>query len=290
MKKVLLLGSNSQLAYDILKVHASQKYEFELLNYTRKDIDVTHQGKLESLLNNVFFDLLINCTAYNRVDDAENASHEAFSINTFTVKKIAEVCSKKKASFIHISTDYVFNGQNKAPYTENDPIGPLNVYGASKAMGEQLALLLNPQTYILRAASLFGVAGSSGKGGNFVETMIRFGKEKGVLNVVNDITMSPTSTAWIAQTILQIIQQKPDFGIYHTVNSEQATWYEFASKIIQKAKVNAVVKPVTSDEFPTLALRPTYSVLNNSKLKSIVGEIPSWESELEQYLKAKGHV
>lgn len=287
--KVLLLGANGQLGFDIQKVYQQKKPVLELITFTRQNLDVTQVEQIPQILGDLHFDFLINCTSYHKTDEVEKNADLAFTINCQAVRKMAESCIQKNATLIHVSTDYVFNGKNKLPYTENDNVGPLNVYGASKVMGEQLALL-NPKTYILRVASLFGLAGASGKGGNFIETMIKFGKEKGVLNVVNDITMSPTSTAWIAKAIFEIIQKKPEYGIYHTVNSGHATWYEFAAKIIEKAKVQAKVNPVTSNDFPTVALRPSYSVLDNSKLKNVMGDIPHWETELETYLREKGHI
>jgi len=287
--KVILLGANGQLGSDIQALYARVRPSFELIPLTRKQLDVAQTESIAKALNDFSFDVLINCTSYHKTDEVEKNANLAFTINCNAVRKITEACEAQKASFVHISTDYVFNGRSNIPYTEEDGVGPLNVYGASKAMGEQLALL-NSKTYILRVASLFGIAGASGKGGNFIETMIKFGKEKGALNVVNDITMSPTSTSWIAQAIFSILEKKPDYGIYHTVNSSAATWCEFATQIIAKAGVNAKVNPVTSKEFPTVALRPSYSVLDNAKLQSVIGNIPSWELELEKYLRAKGHL
>ena len=291
MLKILLLGHNGQLGTDLKRVHQQYQHEFELIPVGRNTLDVSDLESLSSFLKNQPFDILINCTSYHKTDEVEKSASLAFTINAHAVKTMAEVSQNKNAKFFHISTDYVFSGENKTPYLETDPAGPINVYGASKAMGERLALLINPQsTYILRVASLFGIAGASGKGGNFVETMIKVGKEKGVLKVVNDVTMSPTSTLTIAQTIFKLLRNNTPSGIYHVVNSGQATWYEFAKTIIEKTKIPADVLPVTSQEFPTVALRPRFSVLNNTKAQNLAGPIPHWTEALDLYLKEKGHI
>ena len=142
---------------------------------------------------------------------------------------------------------------------------------------------------VLRVASLFGVAGASGKGGNFVETMIRVGKEKGELRVVDDITMSPTATEDVARALLKMLQTEAPPGVYHVVNSEPATWYSFAMEIVKGARIRAEVTPVTSEEFPTVATRPPYSVLDNEKVGGILEGMPSWRDALQRYLRAKGH-
>ncbi|MBI1910231.1 MAG: dTDP-4-dehydrorhamnose reductase [Deltaproteobacteria bacterium] len=294
--KILLLGANGQLGTDIRKVFEASGRNLELLPVTRKDLDVSKTNTIRPFLEKVGFQALINCTSYHKTDELESHAMEAFTINAHAVKEMAESCEQKKARFIHISTDYVFDGLSTRPYVETDPTAPLNIYGSSKGMGEQLALHYCPQTFILRVASLFGTAGSSGKGGNFVETMIRIGKEKKELDVVNDITMSPTATAEVAKMISSLLEKEASPGIYHAVNSGQATWYEFAKQIIKKAGIRATVKPSTSTtsrgdsskEYPTKALRPKYSVLNNSKVASCVGTIPHWSESLDLYLRERG--
>lgn len=287
--KILLLGPNGQLGTDIQK-HFGKDKSIELKSVDRNILDVHQHSQIIPTLGEHNFDILINTIAYNRVDDAESRAMEAFSVNAHAVKQIAMVCELKKAIFIQVSTDYVFNGQGKRPYLEDDITGPVSVYGASKSMGEQLAFLFNTKTYVLRVASLFGVAGSSGKGGNFIETMMRLSKENKPINIVNDITMSPTATAWVAEAILQLIHKNPEYGIYHTVNSGQASWYDFACEIFNKTNTGVHANPVSSDQFPTLALRPSFSVLDNSKLRNVIGEIPSWKSALNFYLKEKGYI
>lgn len=289
--RVLLLGANGQLGTDLLNAHAARPGKIELAPLCRRDLDVTDLEAIPRVLSAHKFDALINCTSYHKTDEVEQRASDAFRINAHAVRTLAQVCKAAVARFLHISTDYVFDGVNAQPYVETDCARPVNVYGASKLMGEQLALReYAAGTWILRVASLFGVAGASGKGGNFVETMLRIAKEKGSVRVVNDSTMSPTATADVAQILLSLLGRDPAPGIYHAVNSGQATWFEFAREIILRAGVSAETIPITSAEFPTPAIRPAYSVLDNSKLRGVVGEVPQWTDALDRYLKAKGYI
>lgn len=289
--KVLVLGANGQLGSDLLRLCQSRLPNTELVPLCRNDLDVSNLESIPKVLKNYAVDVLINCTGYHKTDEVELHATEAFLINAHAVRALAQACESASVRFVHVSTDYVFGGDKTRPYVESDCPYPLNVYGASKLLGENLVLREYPDsTLILRVASLFGVAGASGKGGNFVETMLRVGKEKGQLRVVNDITMSPTSTADAARIILSLVEKAAPAGIYHVVNSGQATWFEFAREIICQAGIPAHVIAVTSEEFPTVAVRPSYSVMDNSKTSSIAGKIPSWDQALNRYLKEKGHI
>lgn len=257
------------------------------------DVDPDSQNvtaeTLEPTLGGLEFDALVNCTSYHKTDEVELNATRAFTVNAHAVARIAAACAERDARLVHVSTDYVFDGVHRVPYTEVDAPRPINVYGASKFMGETLALREHSGAIVIRVASLFGVAGASGKGGNFVETMLRVGKEKGQLRVVDDVTMSPTATADVAGAILALLAREAEPGVYHVVNSGHATWYEFASRIIERAGVEATVTPVSSSEYPTVARRPAYSVLDNRKVSRLVGELPPWEDALDRYLAAKGH-
>ncbi len=289
--KVLILGPNGQLGSDLFRQGGLEVPHLQLIPLSRKELDVTQTQNIGPTLYEIDFDVLINCTSYHKTDEVELNATQAFAINAHAVKEMVKASKTKKARFIHISTDYVFGGDSNRPYVETDTPDPINVYGASKAMGENLARMAYPNgTYILRVASLYGVAGASGKGGNFVETMIKVGREKGCLRVVNDITMSPTATADVTSMILKLVQHDVEPGIYHAVNSGQATWYEFAREIIERAAINAEVMPISSDEYQTTAKRPPFSALDNSRMTSIFGPIPFWEDALERYLFAKGHL
>ena len=290
--KVVLLGPNGQLGVDIRRCHAESGEPFELLSLGRDVLDVASPDAVERQFEGFDFDALINCTGYHRTDEVEDNATVAVAVNAHAVQRLAEVCDRRRARLVHVSTDYVFGGDagRTDPLTEDDPVAPVNVYGASKALGETLANLALDDLVIVRVASLFGVAGASGKGGNFVETMIRLGRETGTLRVVDDQVMSPTATADVARVVMQMLVEDCAPGLYHVVNGGAASWFDFAREIIGRARIDATVTPCSSEEFPTRAARPRYSVLDNSKTSSVVGPLPPWQSALDDYLRAKGHI
>ena len=290
--RVLLLGPNGQLGHDVLCAHAKAGEPLELRPLARDRLDVAASGEVERVLDGLDFDVLVNATACNLVDGAEDEEALlAFSVNAHAVQAMARVCAAKRARLLHVSTDYVFGGDvgRDRPLREDDPAAPVNVYGASKAMGETLARLACEDVVILRVASLFGTAGAGGKGGNFVETVIRAGREKGALRVVDDQTMSPTATADVAPVLLRMLTNGCAPGLYHVVNGGSATWFGFAREIVRRAGVEAVVTPCTSEEYPTRAMRPRYSVLDNAKVSAAFGGMAPWQEALDRYLRARGH-
>lgn len=288
----VLLGPNGQLGTDVQKANAVAvgASALTIKPVGRAEIDLEDIEQASARLRDLKFEALINCSSYHKTDEVEKNAQKAMTINAHLVQRLAEICAERKARFVHISTDYVFGGQAKRePLVETDGKAPLNVYGASKGMGEDLALLANPDSIVLRVASLFGVAGASGKGGNFVETMIKFGRERGELKVVADQIMSPTSTADIAAVLLKMLRQRGSGGVHHVVNSGAASWFDFATRIIERAGVSARVLPITSAQFPTPAKRPPYSVLSNAKVNGAFGAMRPWHDALDDYLVAKGY-
>ena len=289
--RVLLLGPNGQLGHDVRRAHMEAEEPFELHPVGRHRLDVAMPEVVESVLDRLDFDALVNCTAYTGVDEAEDDADLAFAVNAHAVRAMARACAAKRARLVHISTDYVFGGDavRTCPLREDDPPAPVNVYGASKALGETLARLSCEEVVILRVASLFGTAGVAGKGGNFVETMIRAGREKGALRVVDDQTMSPTATADVARVVLRTLTEGCAPGLYHVVSSGSATWFELAREIALRTGTEATVTPCTSAEYPTRAVRPRYSALDNTKVSAVFGAMPSWQDALERYLRARRH-
>lgn len=289
--RAVLLGPNGQLGSDIRAANVKSGEMLSIIAVGRSTVDLSDIGAATKFLGGLDFDCLINCSSYHNTDQVENNAQTAFVINAHLVQRLAEICRHKKARLVHISTDYVFGGQDKrTPLAETDGKCPVNVYGASKAMGEDLALTTGADILILRVASLFGIAGASGKGGNFVETMVRLGREKGMLRVVGDQTMSPSATADIAQAMLSMIGRRVPSGVWNVVNSGAATWYDFAACIISQARIAATVIPISTNDYPTVAKRPPYSVLDNSKLVSSIGPMRPWQDALEAYLLAKGYL
>lgn len=288
--KILLLGSNGQLGTDIQKVFKNNNL-LDISCIDRKYLDVEDYSKIKTLLNQKDFNLLINCTSYHKTDEVEKFPDKAIKINSMAVKEMAKVCNKKRSKFVHISTDYVFHGDNNIPYKENDKTGPLNIYGLSKLIGESYIKNEMDDYFIIRVASLFGIAGASGKGGNFVESMIKMAKNNQQLNVVDDIIMSPTSTLCVANNIYNLITGECRSGVYHSVNSGQSTWFNFAKTIFKLIGSDYKINAVTSDEFKTVAIRPKFSALDNTKLSNEINSlIPNWEDDLEEYLKIKGYI
>ena len=290
-RRVLLLGPRGQLGSDLGDAHARAGEPFELIRLGRDALDVSRWQTIEEHLSDASFDVLVNCTGFHTTDQAEDDADTAFAVNAHAVRAMARTCARKRARFVHFSTDYVFGGdwQRRVPLGEQASTAPVNVYGASKALGETFAFAEHAETLVLRVASLFGLHGARAKGGNFVETMIRVGRERGALRVVDDQAMSPTATRDVAAATLSALAG--DYrGVFHVVNSGAATWFEFATAIIRDAGVDAEVTPCTSADYPTRAMRPRYSVLDNAKAAAAFGKLAPWQEALERYLGAKGHL
>ena len=286
---VVLLGPHGQLGYDVRLEHARLGEPFDLLCLPRETLDLAAPGVIERVLGGLRFDALVNCAAYTGVDRAEDDLTGAFAVNARAVHALARVCAAKQARFLHISTDYVFDGDpaRQEPLREDDATAPLNVYGASKATGETRASLESDDVVILRAASLFGVAGTGGSGDNVVETMLRTARETGRLRAVNDQTMSPSATADVARVVVRMVKDGCAPGIYHVVNAGFATWFEFACEVVHRAGVAAAVEPCSTEEYPLRAPRPHYSVLDNAKVSAAFGAMSAWQDALERYLLAR---
>jgi len=289
--KALLLGPNGQLGQDILRANDARG-ALEIESFGRDKADLSEVDAALARIGEAEFDVLINCAAIHKTDEVEGAAQLAFTINAHLVQRLAALCARRNARFIHVSTDYVFGGQAKrAPLVETDAKAPLNVYGASKGMGEDLALSEHDDVLILRVASLFGVAGASGKGGNFIETMLRLGRERQRLSIVDDQIMSPTATADIAQAMVTLIASEAPAGLYHVVNDEGAiSWCAFAREIFAQSTMDVTVEAISSAQYPTPAKRPPYSALDNAKLKAAGVAMPSWRASLRDYLRAKRHI
>ncbi|EAL0984927.1 dTDP-4-dehydrorhamnose reductase, partial [Campylobacter coli] len=236
---------------------------------------------LEYFIDKYKFDYIINCAAYTDVNLAEVKQKEAYMLNYNSVENIADLTKKYNLTFIHISTDYVFDGKSCTPYKENDKTKPLNVYGKSKLRGEQVIVDINPKnTIVIRTSWLY-----SNYKGNFVHTVRNLGKKKGEINVVYDQIGTPTYARDLAEVILNILpyiqNDKPE--IYHYSNEGIASWYDFAKEIMKLSQLGCNIKPIESKDFLALAPRPSYSVLNKQKIKEKFHiEIPYWRDSLEK--------
>ena len=287
--KVLVTGANGQLGTDLCKV----LQHFELIPLTDKDIEISDMSSVKEAFGKYKPGIIINTAAYVRVDDCETEQDEAFLINALGARNVAVVAQDLEAKLAHISTDYVFGGETQPrdiPYTEFDTPVSLNIYGKSKLAGEDFVRHLCQKHFIVRSSGLFGVAGASGKGGNFVETMLRLARERNELRVVNDQVLSPTYTKDLARKIAQLINTEY-YGIFHITNNGYCSWYQFATEILRLAGLNTPIIPVTSDEYPQKARRPRFSVLDNYHLRLLgMDDMRPWQEALKDYMIGKGHI
>jgi dTDP-4-dehydrorhamnose reductase len=289
--KIVILGPSGQLGSDVARAAATAWPDAELVPLGRDRLDLAAAGALVPAADAIGGDIWINCAGYTRTDAAEDDAGRAMRVNAHAVRELGDACGRIGARLYHVSTDYVFGGDRarREPYREGDAPCPINVYGASKALGETLLSGCAANATVLRVASLFGVAGVSGQGGNFVETMLRMARAGTVLRVVDDQTMSPTSTADAAAALMRLIAADAPAGTYHLVNTGAATWHGFAAAILDLAGVAARLVPVASAALALPAERPAYSVLDTAKLAGAVGALPHWRDALARYLRAKGH-
>jgi dTDP-4-dehydrorhamnose reductase len=286
--KIVVIGSNGQLGSDLCRVIKSR----DLVALTHKDIEVSQIDSVKEALSDIKPSVVINTAAFVRVDDCEDDPDVCYRINTLGARNVAVIAQKLRAKLVFVSTDYVFGGDSnrKTPYTEFDAPAPLNVLGRSKLAAEELVQHLCSRYFIVRVSGLFGVAGSSGKGGNFIETMLRLAKERPELRVVNDQVFSPTYTRDVARKIVQLMTTEY-YGIFHITNRGACSWYEFTVEIFKLAGIKTPVVPITSDQYPQKARRPRYSVLDNYHLRLLdMDDVPSWQEALRDYMVARGHI
>ena len=279
-KNILVTGANGQLGSELK--HATQGKDNFRFYFTDVDtLDITDREALDKFIQQNHIKYIINCAAYTAVDKAEDDEELCYKINRDAVENIAHAAVNHGAKVIHVSTDYVFDGTKTTPYVESDAVCPKSVYGRSKQEGEAILTEVCPESIIIRTAWLYSVYGN-----NFVKTMIRLGQERDALNVVADQTGTPTNAADLAQAITYILDYSEsngfENGIYHYSNEGVTTWYDFTLAIHQDAGITTCkVSPITTDQYPTRASRPQYSVLDKTKIKETFGlAIPLWKDSL----------
>lgn len=284
--KVAIIGANGQLGTDLVSVF---RQEHEVIPLTHKDLDVTVPSTLK-ILQVLRPEVIINTAAYVRVDDAEQEPEKALLVNAVGALNVAKIARELGAINVYISSDYVFDGSKKEPYIEEDIPNPVNVYGASKYLGEVFTRNYSSRYYIIRVASLYGKAGARGKGGNFVEFIIRKAKANEEIKVVNDMVMSPTYTKDVAVALSNFLKIQPEYGTYHMVNEGFCTWYEFAAAILKLTGLTVRLIPIKTAELGRLAKRPLFSALRNRKLEYLGIRMRHWKEALRDYLREKGHI
>ncbi len=283
MKKILVTGANGQLG-QCIKDAVSQinNSEYQYTFVTRQEFDLANIQMMHDYLTQNELDVLINCAAYTAVDLAEEEVDKAYAVNAEAVGELAKICAEKNIVFIHVSTDYVFDGNAEKPFTADHETNPISVYGKSKLVGEQLAIENNPETIIFRTAWVY-----SQHGKNFMKTMLRLFADKDEISVVNDQKGTPTNANDIAKAILKVVQsEKKTPGVYHFTNAGETTWFGFAEAIKELSNAEIKINPIPTSEFPTPAKRPAYSVLDTSKIQEVYGvECPQWKDSLKLLLK-----
>ncbi|MDF1498574.1 MAG: dTDP-4-dehydrorhamnose reductase [Patescibacteria group bacterium] len=276
--KILILGYKGMLGSELVEVFRDGN---DLILWDKDQIDITKREDVMQKIGQLKPDIVINAAAYTAVDKAESEKDLVYKVNGCAVGFLSTICKEIDALFVHFSTDYVFDGENHLGYKEDHLYKPINMYGKSKALGEKMILDIKPRFYLIRTSWLFGKYGK-----NFVETMIRLAEERKDLKVVNDQFGSPTYAKDLSEKVKDLIESEKPYGIYHITNSESCNWYEFALKIFKLSRLKPNIKPVSSEEFPTPAKRPTYSMLVNSKLP----QMRSWEDALKDYLIETGRI
>lgn len=291
--KILITGSNGQLGNELQKIVSTGKAEIGSVSEEIKNaevfamdvdtLDITNLEQVKKVLNEVKPDVVINCAAATNVDGCEANQDLAFKINSLGPRNLAMVAEELGAKIVQVSTDYVFSGVGEAPLKECDLVAPVSVYGKTKLLGEEFVRDFSTKYYIVRTAWLYGYVGH-----NFVYTMMKLGKDRDTLNVVNDQLGNPTHANDLAYHILKLIQTE-EYGVYHCTGKGECSWYNFASEIMKLSGRNCTVNPCTSEEYksmyPNSADRPAYSSLDNMMLRCTIGdEMRNWKDALKTFM------
>jgi dTDP-4-dehydrorhamnose reductase len=283
MTAILVTGSNGQLGNEI-RVLAEAYPQYNFIYTDIDDLNITDYQQIDHFFTIHNIQYVINCAAYTAVDKAEQETDLARYINANAVKYLSQIAKKYHAYMIHISTDYVFDGKNYKPYTENDPICPTSAYGKTKAEGENELKNYAEKGIIIRTSWLY-----SSFGHNFVKTILKYGKERGKLNVVFDQIGSPTYARDLAKAVLEIIPQlagQKTIETYHFSNEGVSSWYDFAKEIVELKNIRCDIHPIRTEDYPLPAPRPHYSVLDKAKIKKDFNiEIPYWKDSLKSCLE-----
>lgn len=278
--KILVTGYKGQLGYDVVNEATSRG--IQAIGVDIDEMDITNQEQVNTVIKSGDYDAVVHCAAWTAVDKAEEPElfETVKKVNATGTKYIADVCEELDIPMMYFSTDYVFDGEGTTPWNEYDERHPLNVYGLTKAQGEEFVEKLKKH-FIIRIAWVFGKNGN-----NFIKTMLRLGKERGAVSVVNDQVGNPTYTYDLAKLVVDMIQTDK-YGKYHATNSgDFISWYDFACEIFKQAGMDVKVTPVDSNQFPAKAKRPKNSRMNQTELdKNGFNRLPAWQDALERYLK-----
>jgi dTDP-4-dehydrorhamnose reductase len=283
--KVFLIGANGQLGTDLHRLLVSAG--IQVLPVTHRDLDVRNAEAVFAAITEARPQVVISTAAYHRVEECETQAALAFEVNALGARNLAQACERTGSVMVNFSTDYVFDGKRQQPYSEVDLALPLSVYGASKLSGEHLVGAVFDRYMVIRTCGLYGLAGSSGKGGNFVETMLKKAAAGSPIRVVNDQVLTPTYTADLAAAVVKLIPTGR-FGLYHISNEGDCSWFKFAQTIFEIEKQVVDLAPLSTDQLHSLVKRPAYSVLSKRRLNDTGIQMPPWEDALARYLTARG--
>jgi dTDP-4-dehydrorhamnose reductase len=281
--KILLIGALGQLGTDLKKVLTAH----EVIPVDKEEIDICSAAQVDAIADALRPEILLNCAAFNRVDEAEDAPEAAFAVNTFAVRNLALAARRLGAALVHFTSDYVFDGPQRTPYVETDLPCPRSMYGISKLAGEAMTQALAPKHFLIRTCGLYGYTGSRDKGTNFVEAMLSLAAKGGPVRVVSDQVCTPTSTMDLANAVARLIITEK-YGLYHLTSGGGCSWHEFALAVFEEAGLHPEVVPVTSDHFPAKAKRPWYSVLDNRRFRDEgFGDLRHWREALRAYIRGR---
>lgn len=281
--RVLLIGVDGQLAQDIRRYLTPD----QIIAVTHQQLEICDAAAVQALIYAVRPHSIINTAAFHRVDDCEDHPGKAFAVNGAGVYNVARAAQRVGAILVHFSTDYVFDGTKHAPYVETDRPRPLSIYAMSKLAGEWAVQQYCEKYFLVRTCGLYGTAGSTGKGGNFVETMLRLASQGKPIRVVNDQRLTPTSTRELAEKLVPLIRTQ-QYGVYHMTNTGECSWYEFAQEIFQHLGLSPDLAPTTTEAFGAKARRPAYSVLDNYAFREAgFSDFRPWQEALAEYLSER---
>lgn len=280
---IVILGANGQLGSDLVKI--CLEYNIAFTPVTHAEFDAQNDDLATRVLNGIaVVTHIINCIATTNVDNCESCSELAFNLNAGFSYKLARLCNERNITLLHISTDYVFDGTKTSAYIETDVPNPLNIYGLSKYAGDLAIMNYMRSYFIFRVSSLFGIAGASGKGGNFITTMRRLGRERDNVSVIADQITCPTATLDVARAIVYfIVNNIKDYGLYNCVSSNSCSWYDFAYEIFKLSELNKMkLHKIDFDSYNFVAKRPKFGVLSTTKLSKYY-QMPRWQDSLNEY-------
>ena len=284
-RRVLILGSGGQLGIELFREFS--KRDYQVTGCKRAELDITDAGKVEECVSRVDPGLVINAAAYNMVDVAEKEPMAAYQVNALAVRNLAVACRQADAKLVHFSTDYVFDGNKRSPYTEGDETHPLGAYAVSKLAGELYARAYLDKAILIRTSGVFGPGGLNTARGNFIELMLRLGKSGQPIKVVEDHVASPTYAPVLATRTADLVRSEAH-GIFHAGGGTAISWFDYAQLIFRLAGMDPELRPTNEREYRTAARRPRYSALSNQKMESYgVEPFPSLETAVRSYLQLR---